>query len=107
VNATRHNQGKPQLSMVLEARKGLEAAARALEFGQRKYDRANWKKGLKTTQILDSLLRHTTKLLDPQSPDEDDESGLNHVDHIVANALFLAEYVGTEFDDRAKLEAPL
>lgn len=88
--ATRHNQGKVQLSYILEADVAVAGACRVFEFGAVKYARKDWKKGLEPNEIIDSLLRHLTsyqngEVLDP-------ESGLPHVDHITCNALFLATF---------------
>ena len=96
----RYNQGKPQLSLVLEARYGLEGIASVLEYGLLKYNRGNWRKGLSHTSITDSLIRHITAYLSGE--DIDNESGQYHIDHIAANGLFLAEMCRTrpDLDDR-------
>lgn len=82
----RANGGKAQLSFVpLEAMEGM---ARALEFGARKYARDNYRQGLVMSEVIDSLLRHVMAY--NQGEHLDPESGLSHVDHILANAAFLA-----------------
>lgn len=99
--ADRHNLGKPKLSLALECSAGIEEAARVLEYGMAKYSRANWKKGLPVTEILDSLLRHVDCVL--KGEDIDAESGQTHAGHIAVNALFLAEMMRrSECDDRSK-----
>ena len=62
--------------------------------------RGNWRKGLSHTQTSDCLLRHLTKWL--AGEDNDDETGLPHLDHVLVNALFLSELSRThpELDDR-------
>lgn len=97
----RYNSGKPELSMVLEASHALKGAADILTMGKAKYSRGNWRGGLSHTEICDSLLRHLTDYL--SGVDLDPESGKPHVDHILCNALFLAEMVRTypELDDRS------
>lgn len=83
--ALRHNQGKPQYSMIdLQC---LEQCAYVLEFGAKKYARGNWKLGMPTSKILDSLLRHIAAVQSGQVLDT--ESGLPHLGHIQANCLFL------------------
>lgn len=86
VLADRFNAGKLQWSMV--DFKSLEDMVRVLEFGAKKYSRNNWKKGLKTTEIVDSMLRHIYAYLDGE--DVDPESGINHTGHIMCNAMFLS-----------------
>lgn len=97
----RHNQGKAPLSMILEANNALTGCAQVLAFGAEKYDRGNWRKGLKTTEIADSLLRHLSAYLSGE--DTDSDSKLLHVDHILCNALFLSETIRThpQLDDRS------
>ena len=92
------------LSMVLEAPEALAGIARVLEFGMNKYDRSNWKKGLKYTEIIDSMERHLLKIM--AGEDVDEESGLLHCDHVGCNALFLAEMMHSrpDMDDRPKPE---
>ena len=48
----------------------------------------NWKKGLPTNQIFESMLRHLTAL--QSGEEEDSESGLHHTGHVLCNAMFLA-----------------
>ena len=84
--ADRFNDGKLQWSMV--DFKSLEDMVRVLEFGAKKYSRDNWKKGLKTTEVVDSMLRHIYAYLEGE--DLDPESGINHTGHIMCNAMFLS-----------------
>lgn len=57
-------------------------------FGAKKYNDHNWMKGLKTTEICESLLRHVFAYLEGE--DNDPESGISHIGHIQCNAMFLA-----------------
>lgn len=86
--AVRHNQGKPRWSLV--DHQSLESLVRVLEFGEEKYGRWNWKKGLDKTEILESLYRHLIALMDGQ--DLDEETGLHHIGHIMSNAMFYSYF---------------
>lgn len=96
----RKNSGKPELSMVLEARAALIGGSRVLMFGCDKYARCNWLQGMKHTPLVDSLMRHLVAWQAGEDLDED--SGLPHVDHVLVNALFLSEMYHTrpDLDDR-------
>ena len=85
--ALRFNDGKLQWSLV--DFESLEPMVKVLEFGAKKYAPNNWKKGLETTKIIESMLRHTFALL--KGENNDPESGINHVGHIQCNAMFLAK----------------
>lgn len=100
----RHNDGKPKLSLVLEARHALNGAADVLGQGLTEYGRANWRKGLDQTEVCDSLSRHLVAFMAGENIDP--KSGLPHVDHLLCNALFLAELTRThpELDTRAIVE---
>ena len=102
----RENAGKLRWSLVdFDA---LEPMVRVLEFGANKYADHNWKKGQKTTELTESLMRHLTAYL--KGEDNDPESGLPHVGHIMCNAMFLSymhkykKSMDTRFRDPAKQE---
>lgn len=101
---SRNNSGKPRLSLVLEAKNALAGAAVILEQGLKEYGRANWRKGLPLTEICDSMTRHLADFLSGETLDS--ASGRPHVDHVLCNALFLAEISKTnpELDDRPVVE---
>ena len=83
---TRHNKGKLKWSLL--SWKALEPLVHVLSFGAEKYDSHNWKKGLKYTEICESLQRHMNSFIDGE--DNDPESKLTHVGHILCNAMFLS-----------------
>jgi len=94
----RYNEGKERWSLVdFEA---LKPMVKVLEFGAKKYDDHNWKKGLKTTEICESLLRHLTAYLNGENNDK--ETNISHVGHILCNAMFLSYMMQNkpEFDTR-------
>ena len=59
-----------------------------LMFGTIKYSANNWKQGLKYTEILESMQRHMNAFIEGE--DDDPDSKLNHVGHILCNAMFLS-----------------
>lgn len=96
--AERDNDGKLQWSLV--DFDSLEDMVKVLEFGAKKYAANNWKKGLETTKIVESLIRHLTAYLNGEN--NDSESGLPHTGHILCNAMFLS-YIHKfmpDFDNR-------
>lgn len=90
-NASRHNEGKIDLSLIPVEATRQECAV--WELGAKKYDRNNWKKlwGDDTTNVvMASLLRHAFAILDGEINDQ--ETGLPHAAHIRCNAAMLLEY---------------
>ena len=81
---SRHNKDKRKWSLVHY--KSLEPLVEVLEFGAKKYAPENWKKGLDKKEILESMMRHLTALMDGEENDK--ESGLHHIGHIMCNAMF-------------------
>tara|TARA_B110000285_G_C14809135_1_gene461130 strand:- start:423 stop:689 length:267 start_codon:yes stop_codon:yes gene_type:complete len=61
---------------------------KVLMFGAEKYDDHNWKKGLKFTEVMESMQRHMNAFADGENDDK--ESKLTHVGHILCNAMFLS-----------------
>jgi hypothetical protein len=97
-SALRYNSGKLQWSLVdFDA---LEDMVKVLEFGAKKYSEDNWKKGLKTNEIAESMMRHLFAYL--RGEDIDPESGLPHTGHIMCNAMFLSymQKFAPKFDSR-------
>jgi len=97
----RSNEGKLKWSLV--SWKALAPMVKVLMFGATKYSAWNWTKGLKYTEICESLLRHTHAFL--EGKDDDPESKLEHVGHILCNAMFLSYMFlfKKDMDDREKL----
>lgn len=95
--ALKYNQNKPMWSLV--DFKSFEGMVKVLEFGAKKYEAHNWKKGLYTSEICESLLRH---LFEHMSGNRiDNESGLPHIDHVACNIMFLSWMTNNkkEFDN--------
>lgn len=98
----RYNDGKPKWSLV--PMKALVPMVDVLMFGAKKYSPWNWTKGLTYTSIIDSMQRHINSFMDGE--DNDRESKLTHVGHILCNGLFLSYMFlfKKEMDDRFKEE---
>lgn len=92
----KHDAGKPRLSLVSPYL--IEAVGRVRTFGCEKYgDPENWKE-VEPERYKDALIRHLCAYLkDPESVDE--ESGLNHLEHVACNVNFLLEMQQTELED--------
>lgn len=84
--ANKYNEGK--LRWTLISWKALEPMVKVLMFGANKYEAHNWKKGLKYSVISESLQRHLYAFMEGQ--DNDPESKLSHLGHILCNAMFLS-----------------
>jgi len=82
----RFNAGKLKWSLV--SWRALEPLVQVLMFGAKKYDPHNWKRGLKYTEVTESLQRHLNSFIEGE--DYDKESKLSHVGHILCNAMFLS-----------------
>jgi hypothetical protein len=97
---SRNNTGKPQLSYNLLGAEVQAGEAAVWQFGADKYARGNWLKGREYTDCANSLLRHLTDFL--SGADNDIETGLPHVDHIVCCAKILSNAFHTrkDLDDR-------
>ena len=100
---SRYNEGKLKWSYV--SFKALKPMVKVLMFGAEKYAPFNWTKGLKYTEICESLLRHTHAFLEGE--DNDSESKLEHVGHILCNAMFLSYMFlfMKNMDDRYKYQS--
>lgn len=97
----RDNNGKPRLSLIPKA--ANDRMAEVLGFGAEKYGEWNWRaagKKLSLLKIIDSLSRHIDALKDGE--DNDPESGLHHIGHMLCNCAFIAQLLedGTLIDDR-------
>lgn len=98
----RYNTGKRKWSLV--DYKALEPMVEVLEYGSNKYAPHNWRLGHNYTELTESLMRHLFAFLSGE--DKDPESKLDHVGHIMCNAMFLsyATQNHPEMDDRYKSE---
>lgn len=97
-HAVKHDQGKPDLSMVsLEL---VEAVAKVRMFGAKKYSRDNWKRGFKVTRSVSAALRHIFMFLAGETTDsESNESHLAHAVCCLEHAIYDMKH-HPENDDR-------
>jgi hypothetical protein len=104
--ALHHDASKPRMELLPSD--AMTEWARAMTFGAKKYGDHNWRKGMAWTRVLGSLGRHLTAFMAGQ--DNDPESGVSHMAHVMCNAAFLIHYSRNlnTFDDRYKVneEAP-
>lgn len=104
--ALRYNTGKLEWDLV--DFKALEPGVQVLMYGAKKYTKEgvsgahNWKKGLPTNEICSSLLRHLFAYMNGE--DNDPESGLPHIGHMIANVMFLSHmtFQNPKWDTRFK-----
>jgi len=95
--AMRFNQGKPELSYVMDIMPALTDLVKRMEHGSRKYERNNWKKGFDKDALIDSALRHLNDF--HQGKDIDLESGedkLSNIGGVLFNVVMLTYFYGTE-----------
>jgi hypothetical protein len=82
----------------------LRQVSLVMGFGEVKYSRGNWRKGIPYNRCLDSLLRHILAFKEGETLDP--ESGLPHLGHAACNIQFLLRYEAdnrTDLDDRDKV----
>lgn len=99
-SGARYNQGKADLSLIPLST--LEDEARVWMYGERKYKRFNWMKGMAWSIPLACALRHLAAWQNGE--DLDPESGQPHLAHAMCNLRMLTLYSRTypEGDDRPK-----
>ena len=98
MSGVKHDQGKPQISLI--PAEAIEGCAAALTFGANKYGKHNFRDGMHYSRLLDACMRHILAYL--RNEDLDPESGLSHIHHAMAN-LAMLEYQTKhhpEMDDR-------
>lgn len=101
----KRDTGKPPMALL--DRYALEQIAQVLGFGASKYERDNWRKGIRYTRLVDAMLRHAFAIADGE--DIDPESGLPHAAHIGCCTMFLLWMMRfrPDLDDRYKVDQAL
>ncbi len=95
------DEGKTALQYILVF-KGLDEVAKVGEFGAKKYGQFNYMDGSSYMRFLGSCVRHLTAFI--RGEDNDPESGLNHLAHLIFDCLMVLEwfYRKVGVDDRFK-----
>jgi len=86
--ALRYNEGKDAWALVDFI--AMRPLVQVLMFGAKKYAPGNWTKGMNRMNILESLQRHMVALFAGEQ--NDPESGLPHIGHIMCNCMFYSYY---------------
>jgi hypothetical protein len=104
-SGARYNADKPDLSLIPLCT--LEDEARVWMYGAKKYARDNWQRGMVWSVPLACALRHLSAW--QRGEENDPESGLPHLAHVMCNIRMLTLYASTypEGDDRSKWLAPM
>ena len=91
MSTTKVDHGKPNLSILLDAPKSMADFAVIMEEGGKKdgRDLTSWLQYDDDRGLESALLRHLTAWHNGEKTDE--ESGLSHLSHVVANAIILRE----------------
>ena len=99
-SGARYNDGKPDLSLIPITT--LEDEARVWMYGEGKYKRFNWLKGMAWSIPFACAMRHLAAW--QRGEELDPESGQTHLAHAMCNLRMLTYYANNfpEGDDRPK-----
>lgn len=81
----KNDKNKPPLDLIPYEME--EELAKVLAFGANLYGRHNWRDGMEYSRLTAATKRHLGKF--NNGIDLDDESGLSHIAHAIANLTFL------------------
>jgi hypothetical protein len=87
-SAMKFDDNKPAMDLLPP--RALVAVAEILTYGAKKYERHNWRKGMKWSRLFSAMLRHLCAFIGGE--DYDPESTYPHLAHAACNALMLLEY---------------
>lgn len=88
LGGVKHDGGKERIDLV--PYELIFGCARGLAFGAEKYGDYNWASGLKWSRCFAALMRHLWAWW--RGRENDDESGLSHLDHAACCLAFLMAY---------------
>ncbi len=84
----KQHKGKAPLSNLLHFRNALTEVSKVREYGLKKYQDPESYKQVPNALLTDALLRHLFAEVDNS---KDDESGCEHLAHLICNALMVLE----------------
>lgn len=98
MTAAKKDDGKPRMDLIPP--EALMALGEVLGFGARKYADRNWEQGMDWGRFVGAAMRHFVAW--QAGEDEDPESGMPHLWHVLTNIAFLTafEVRGAGNDDR-------
>jgi hypothetical protein len=87
----KNDKDKPLVAdFLLDFAPEIMEVARIWEFGAKKYSKSNWKKVENGKErYMNALVRH---ILQSESEEFDEESGMSHIAHAVFNALAVLHF---------------
>lgn len=94
----KHDEGKARMDLVPP--EAIAAMAHVLTFGADKYGERNWELGMRWSRPYAALLRHLLAWWGGE--DEDPETGMSHMWHVMCCAAFLTAFEARDegLDDR-------
>ena len=98
MSGNKHDDHKIRMDLI--PKEALYSIAKALTFGAKKYGDHNWREGICHSRLYSACLRHLLSYWDGETCD--DESGLSHLDHAMANIAFML--ASPNHDDRYKIK---
>jgi len=102
-NVSGHKSDDAKVRLELLPPDALVEIGKVLTLGALKYGDRNWERGIACSRVHGALLRHSLAWFGGE--DADPETGLSHMAHCAANALFLLSYELRQFrklDDRPR-----
>jgi Domain of unknown function (DUF5664) len=101
---TKHDASKEPLDLI--PYEALQEIAKVLDFGAKKYARANWAKGINYSRLISAILRHVNQF--NAGEDVDPESGISHMAHAGCGIVFLLWTIKhrPDLDDRWSKTTP-
>lgn len=97
---TKYDMNKPRMDLVDPY--ALEQLAKVLTFGAGKYAPHNWRGGIAYSRLIAAAMRHLNAF--NAGEDNDPESGLPHIAHLLCCGMFILglSKTGADHDDRYK-----